>query len=67
MPVEQNLIDLVWADKQPAATSNPIITLDLKYAGETVEQKWNKIKSQLQDKKSHALVVSALDEIACRY
>lgn len=64
MPVEENLVDLVWGDEQPAITSNAIISLDLKFAGKTIADKWTNVKNQLTEKNSEALVLSALDEIA---
>lgn len=63
VPIENNLIDEIW-DNQPKGPTNPVITLDLKFAGATIESKWKEVKEQMKDKKSDALVVSALDEIA---
>ncbi|XP_061387070.1 xaa-Pro aminopeptidase ApepP [Musca vetustissima] len=64
IPVEDNLVDIVWGDEQPKQTSNPIITLDTTFAGMTVSDKWANVKEKLTEKKAQALVVSALDEIA---
>ncbi|XP_065371028.1 xaa-Pro aminopeptidase ApepP isoform X1 [Calliphora vicina] len=64
IPVEDNLVDIVWGTDQPNLTSNPIVTLDLKFSGETVADKWEKVKTQMHEKNCEALVVSALDEIA---
>lgn len=67
IPIEENLVDIVWGTEQPKLTSNPIITLDLIFSGETVADKWTKVKNQLNEMNCDALVVSALDEIACMY
>uniref|UniRef100_A0A1I8N275 Metallopeptidase family M24 n=1 Tax=Musca domestica TaxID=7370 RepID=A0A1I8N275_MUSDO len=64
IPVEENLVDIVWGEEQPKQTSNPIITLDTTFAGMTVSDKWANVKEKLTEKKAQALVVSALDEIA---
>lgn len=67
LPLEENLVDAVWGAEQPARTCNPIITLDLIFAGATIAEKWRNVKCQMEEKKTHALVVSALDEVACEY
>ncbi|KAM7359858.1 aminopeptidase P isoform 2-T2 [Cochliomyia hominivorax] len=64
IPVECNLVDLVWGEDQPPLSSKPIITLDLKFSGETVSDKWKKVKEQMIEKNCEILVISALDEIA---
>lgn len=67
MPVDENLVDIVWGTEQPDVTLNEIITLDLKFCGETIADKWFKLKNQMDEKACGTLVVSALDEIACKY
>ncbi|XP_013109085.1 xaa-Pro aminopeptidase ApepP isoform X1 [Stomoxys calcitrans] len=64
VPVEDNLVDIVWGEEQPKQTSNQMITLDNTFAGSTVSDKWANVKQQMTEKKVQALVVSALDEIA---
>jgi Xaa-Pro aminopeptidase len=63
-PIAENLVDLVWPD-QPAVPSNPVIPLDVKYAGRTIASKVAEIREQMRDKGTEVLVVSALDEVAC--
>lgn len=65
-PVRENLVDKVWLE-QPAQTNNKTISLALKYCGESIETKVGKIREQMKERDSSALVVSALDEIACKY
>ncbi|XP_054726710.1 xaa-Pro aminopeptidase ApepP [Anastrepha obliqua] len=62
--VEENLVDVIWGDQQPKQSSNPIIQLEQTFSGLTVAEKWKDIKNQMQENTAHALVVSALDEIA---
>lgn len=64
VPVEKNLIDEVWGADQPNVTSNPIVTLDIMFSGETIAEKWKKTIAQMSEKNCEAMVVSALDEIA---
>lgn len=64
IPLEDNLVDLIWGAEQPKSTSHQIITLDVEFAGQTVAEKWTNVKNQLLEKNCEALVVSALDEIA---
>lgn len=62
--VRQNLIDAIWPD-QPAAPNSRCITLGLQYAGATCKTKVDEIRRQMTEKGAQAMVVTALDEIAC--
>ncbi|XP_037944861.1 xaa-Pro aminopeptidase ApepP [Teleopsis dalmanni] len=62
--VKENLIDIIWSTDQPERTSNEVVPLGISYAGETILDKWKKIKQEMINKKTKILVVSALDEIA---
>ncbi|XP_068155286.1 xaa-Pro aminopeptidase ApepP [Drosophila tropicalis] len=64
VPIEKNLIDEVWGSDQPPQTSNSLKTLDLKFSGLTIEEKWKIVREKLDEKNSDVLVISALDEIA---
>ncbi|KAJ3322812.1 hypothetical protein HDV06_002673 [Boothiomyces sp. JEL0866] len=59
----QNLVDLVWENK-PSPPTNPVMVLDVKYAGKAFQEKVKDIQKTLADKNHWGLVVSALDEIA---
>ncbi|KAG5671242.1 hypothetical protein PVAND_001451 [Polypedilum vanderplanki] len=61
--VKENLIDLVW-DEQPAQPSNPVITLDVKFAGKYVSEKLKEVREKMEAQNAKVLVVTALDEIA---
>uniref|UniRef100_A0A0K8TT40 Putative xaa-pro aminopeptidase n=1 Tax=Tabanus bromius TaxID=304241 RepID=A0A0K8TT40_TABBR len=63
IPIDENLIDLVW-DDQPPRTNKPIIALDFSVVGKTIGEKVEDIRFEMKEKKVEALVVSALDEIA---
>lgn len=58
-----NLVDQIWDDR-PARPSNPIFPLPLAYAGEPHTAKLARLRDELKARKSKALVVSMLDEVA---
>jgi Xaa-Pro aminopeptidase len=64
IPISDNLVDLVWNHK-PAIPNEPITVLSIEYTGKSHEEKIKEIQKQIEEKNVHALVVSALDEIAC--
>lgn len=66
IPIEKNLIDIAWGEAQPERISNKVFSLDLKFCGVSIKSKWEKIRKQMEEKKTEAIVVSALDEIACK-
>ena len=56
-------MDLIWADR-PAMPQAPAFIHELAYAGRSVEEKLADIRREMQQSEAHALLVSALDEIA---
>ncbi|WEJ93005.1 Xaa-Pro aminopeptidase [Yamadazyma tenuis] len=64
--VKDNLISKIWEKFEvlPPAPTNLIKRLDLKYCGEEFTDKLNKIIRTIKANNGHALVVTALDEIA---
>lgn len=64
-PVRQNLVDQIWLD-QPPQTKKKCISMEEKFCGETIERKVAKIREQMKDRDSIAMIVAALDEIACK-
>ena len=64
-PVVPNLIDLVWAEKQPKKPQNKIFPLDVKYTGKTINEKLIILREKMIDQKTGILLISALDEVAC--
>lgn len=63
--VTKNLVDEVW-DDQPAPPNNPVIALDIQYAGKTVAEKLVYIREKMAEQEAKVLVVTALDEVACK-
>ncbi len=64
--VEENLVDAVWSQQQqPPQPCNPIEHLPVEFSGRSSAAKIEEIRKQLQKAQQSALVVTALDEIAC--
>lgn len=64
-PIDDNLVDLIWVNP-PKRTSNKIITLGVEMTGKTINEKIEKIRSEMTNKGANVLVVTALDEVACK-
>lgn len=62
--IDGNLIDAVWTDK-PIRKFNSIISLPIRFAGQTIAKKLEIIRDELESKKCDSLIVTALDEVAC--
>lgn len=62
-PIAENLVDAIWRDK-PLRSLDPIYELPLKYSGESVSQKLERVRQRMVALKGTHLVVSALDEVA---
>lgn len=64
--IESNLVDLVWHD-QPVRKFNPIISLDTSISGRTTADKVAQIRRDMKENKCTAVVITALDEVACEF
>lgn len=62
--IEKNLVDHVWGVDQPERPENPIVPLELEFAGIPWESKVVQMREQMAKKKADVLILSALDEIA---
>ncbi|OQV20169.1 Xaa-Pro aminopeptidase 1 [Hypsibius exemplaris] len=63
VPVTQNLVDTVWADR-PEHPNGSVCVLDVKYTGKDWKDKVADVRLKMAEKKADYLVVTALDEIA---
>lgn len=63
--VKENLVDLVW-EAQPQQPNNPIRPLDVKFAGKLISEKLAAIREKMTANNAKVLVVTALDEVACK-
>jgi len=59
-----NLIDPIWGDARPAIPTSPFRVHPIEYAGMTVSEKIEKIRSEMNTKKCTATVFSTLDDVA---
>ncbi|KAH6579732.1 hypothetical protein BASA61_010075 [Batrachochytrium salamandrivorans] len=58
-----NLVDAIW-DTRPARPVNPIVVLDVKFAGKPFEEKIAELQDKLRKEQCWGVAVTALDEIA---
>lgn len=61
--VTPNLVDEIWTD-QPSRPANPIVPHPMKYSGETVASKVNRLRKKLHNRGTEALLVQSLDSVA---
>lgn len=64
--VELNLVDVVWGVARPPRPINPVTELGLQYTGKQVGDKLFQIRQDLVDTGAEVLVITELDEIACK-
>lgn len=62
--VTSNLVDVVWGSDRPPAPKGEVKPLDIKFAGQSSEDKLEALRKELEKKKGAGLIISALDEIA---
>ena len=65
--MDVNLVDELWGNERPSRPAEPIIVLDVKYAGKDYLEKIDAVRKDLEKKKSPGLVLSGLDEIMWLY
>ena len=61
--VNDDLIGEIWSDR-PALSCEPVMELDVKWAGESRADKIAKIRKQMKEKKADIFVLTSLDDIA---
>ncbi|XP_078052902.1 xaa-Pro aminopeptidase ApepP [Augochlora pura] len=64
IPLEENLIDKVWGDEQPAAKGNNVLPQPLQFSGRTAGEKVRLCREEMNKNKAKVLVITALDEVA---
>lgn len=66
VPVRENLIDKIWSkfEEIPSSSQHIVKTLDIKFSGEDVKSKVEKVAKVLESKNADGLIVTALDEVA---
>jgi Xaa-Pro aminopeptidase len=64
LTLEHNPIDDIWGKQRPSLPKDPIAVLPLKFAGVALQDKIKALRTKIGN---HTLIISALDEIACKY
>lgn len=64
VPLDENLVDIVWSSDRPPRPLHPVMVLSDEAAGKTVVKKIHDLRQYLAKKKSPGFFVSMLDEIA---
>ncbi|RKP12010.1 putative aminopeptidase P, cytoplasmic [Piptocephalis cylindrospora] len=62
-PIQENLVDASWPNR-PSRPTHPIFPLDVAYTGKPYQEKIHSIRQDLANRGLHAVVLSALDEVA---
>ncbi|ANB11197.1 Fra1p [Sugiyamaella lignohabitans] len=62
--LEDNLIDLVWANDRPSRPLTPVKILHSEYTGKSFQEKLTQLKDEIIKKNGTAFVLSALDDVA---
>lgn len=60
--IGQNLVDAVWGTEKPKTPENPVFIHEVKYAGLTVQEKFQKVNDKIKEKVD-ALLITTLDDI----
>lgn len=61
-----NLVDMVWSDDRPECPTDPVRQLSVQFSGKLVRTKLQDIYSEMSSEGVEILIVSELDEIACK-
>lgn len=61
--VEEDLIGEIWTER-PALSCEPVMELDIKWAGESRAEKCARIRRKMNEKQADVFVLTSLDDIA---
>ncbi|KAG5931669.1 hypothetical protein E4U59_000142 [Claviceps monticola] len=64
VPLEENLVDIVWSNDRPARPCQPVRVLSEELAGKSVTRKIEDLRQELSKKNCPGFFVSMLDEVA---
>nr|WP_317365116.1 aminopeptidase P family protein [uncultured Blautia sp.] len=63
LSVEEDLIGEIWTER-PALSCEPVMELDIKWAGESRAEKCARIRRKMQEKQADVFILTSLDDIA---
>lgn len=66
VPVAPNLVDEIW-ENRPSPPHGRIFTLEKKFSGKDITEKIHSIREEMKKENCSYLILTALDEIACKY
>ncbi|KAH7882315.1 peptidase M24, structural domain-containing protein [Phlebopus sp. FC_14] len=64
VPLSRNLVDIVWSSSRPQRPKNKVFALDVKYSGESMSEKLQRVREDMAKKNAAAMAVTLLDEVA---
>lgn len=64
VPMEENLVDIVWGNERPPRPREAVTVLQDSLAGKSVYRKLQDLRRELEKKNAIGFVISMLDEIA---
>lgn len=64
LPLDENLVDLVWEDERPSRPCEAVTVLSDTLAGKSVQTKLAELRQDLDKRHSPGFLISMLDEIA---
>lgn len=62
--LDKNPIDTIWDKNQPLMPQNKIFIHDIKYSGQSMQDKIKNIQDKIKENNVYGLIVTALDHIA---
>ncbi|XP_064628931.1 xaa-Pro aminopeptidase 1-like [Lineus longissimus] len=64
VPLEKNLIDVIWTTGRPAKQKTTMLVLKMEFAGKTWQDKVKDVRKKMTEKSTDAVIVTALDDVA---
>ncbi len=64
VPISENLVDPLWGESRPKPVKAEIFALPIEYAGQSVEEKLNRVRQAMQERTVDVLPLTKLDQIA---
>jgi len=64
--VRENLIDKVWGEGRPECPAKPLMMLGVEFTGKSSSEKLQDVRNAMTTEQAEAVVLSELDEIACK-
>ncbi len=67
VPIEINLIDILWGDKRPNLPNEQIWKHELQFSGLSITDKLLKVRSKMNEYQVNHLIVHRTDDVACKF